>query len=122
MYPPPYVGCIGGCDEMLNDVLGVVRTNTNTNTNAGVSTNTTVRTNQYERPYRTSNTTNTNPPRPNPRTNSNNSGTNVDQTSQFSRGSASNVGADLLDGNAVVCKCHQPAVQYTSRQQNENSG
>lgn len=117
LYPPPYIGCIGGCDRSFLEVMNlhlssvqrIQETQISRNTNANVSRN--VNTNTIRNNATPSNISN---PRPQaqapPAANSN----------QQRRTPALPQPSNL--DNEIMCYCNQQALLLTSRRQNENFG
>ncbi|XP_050346470.1 DNA topoisomerase 3-alpha [Nymphalis io] len=139
MYPPPYIGCLGGCDMTFLELLkvnistvknvsgtnraqstqsNVVTSSNNRNVNT-IQTNTSVRQNIPNQPRqfvppptvnRTQNATN-----PAPRIPASNNTTNPPRVP-----TASSTGSG--EENNVFCGCNKPAILLTVRKQNANHG
>ncbi|XP_068631634.1 DNA topoisomerase 3-alpha [Battus philenor] len=137
LYPPPYVGCIGGCDPTFLELLKINPSSVRTTNSSQSGTNNNVptvenRTNvtRSNNAARTNTQRNTSaeamPTRPNnrnmetrqiPTTATN----NRVQSANVSRLPTPRVVGDSEDNN-VICGCNKPAIQLTVRKQNANFG
>ncbi|KPJ08784.1 DNA topoisomerase 3-alpha [Papilio machaon] len=131
LYPPPYDGCIGGCDPAFLDILQINPSSVKpSNSNQNISNNNRPivenRTNNI-RPQAQRQTTIGNMPT---RNNTGNrqtgqiaptvNGSRVQNTAQ-TRLPAPRIVGDSEDNN-VLCSCNKPAIQLTVRKQNANFG
>lgn len=141
LYPPPYTGCIGGCDtsflEMLRINLSSVRQVAERTQNSNI-TATTVNRSQNSRPSSNSNSPSTiTPPIPVvPSIPSAAPRPNIAQPRQFVPPPVANrvpnptnnqprmplPRSDNNDDNHVLCGCNKPAIVLTVRKQTPNFG
>ncbi|KAJ2945974.1 hypothetical protein O0L34_g4893 [Tuta absoluta] len=149
LYPPPYVGCIGGCDMMLLELININLScvkNTSGQTQSsrqGGTTQSTILSRQNSNPQnRNSNPIPVAPTRPNPFQPANSRPARPANTAnpprQFLpppnviRGQnnpgprmpaprGGSIGNDAEDNN-VICGCNQPAILLTVRKQTANFG
>ncbi|CAK1596337.1 unnamed protein product [Parnassius mnemosyne] len=141
LYPPPYIGCIGGCDPIFLEFLQInpssVKASTNTNQNIpnNIRPNNENRSNNLgpnannirpnvqrntsigNMPSRPNNTGNAQPKQFAPTNNS----ARVQNTAAPTRVPAPRIVGDSEDNN-VICGCNKPAIQLTVRKQNANFG
>ncbi|CAH0723295.1 unnamed protein product, partial [Brenthis ino] len=114
LYPPPYTGCIGGCDTTLNDVLGVHRTSVNPHMNEPFNK-------PFVEPSDEPSCKPTDEPtyKPTDERSTDSSGFVSDASTG---NSTRNATALNVGDNTIVCTCGQPAAQCTSKQPNKNEG
>ncbi|XP_045535738.1 DNA topoisomerase 3-alpha [Papilio machaon] len=130
LYPPPYDGCIGGCDPAFLDILQINPSSVKPNSNQNISNNNRPivenRTNNIRHQAQRQTTIGNMPTRNNtgnrqtgqiaPTVN----GNRVQNTAQ-TRLPAPRIVGDSEDNN-VLCSCNKPAIQLTVRKQNANFG
>ncbi|XP_026324696.1 DNA topoisomerase 3-alpha isoform X2 [Hyposmocoma kahamanoa] len=150
LYPPPYIGCVGGCDTSFLDLMrinlssvrhvadsrthrnSIDRQNSNTNVRNTVTVMPSRQTQERQNQPRQNSVTN-NQPRHNTTTNNNHQGqqsrpcmppppANINQNTNNQRMPMPRGEGGDADDNNVMCGCNKPAVLLTVRKQTANFG